>query len=146
MRTFRLLPLIPVSMLAACGSAEPPEQQIQRVIEQIDAAVESHDSGKLAQLLSAEYQDASGMSRDEAVRHVSGYFDATHQLYVMPMIAQIEFPHRDEARVRMGVTMLREKMDAARHFERALASYEFKLALRQEGGQWKVSFAEWRPH
>lgn len=144
MLAFRLLLLAGVVMLASCGDAESPEQQVQKVIEQIDAAVESGDAGKLAQLLSAEYRDATGMSREEAVRTARGYFIANQWLGVMPMIAQIEFPSPDEARVRGHVVTMAGNPDvAARNWDQSAGSYEFKLALRQEEGEWKVSFAQW---
>ena len=145
MLAFRLLLLAVVVMLASCGDAESPEQQVQKVIEQIDAAVESGDTGKLTQLLSAEYRDATGMSREEAIRTARGYFIANQWVGVMPMIAQIEFPLPDEARVRGHVvTMTGNAEVAARKWDQSAGSYELKLTLRQEDGEWKVSFAQWR--
>jgi hypothetical protein len=143
MVVFRALLLVGVAMLTGCGDAVSPEQQVQRVLDQIEAAVESRDTSKLVQHLSAEYRDVNGMSREEAVRHVRGYFFTTHQLHLLPMGPRIEFPLPDEARVRVLVGMLAGEADAAGNWDRVVDSYEFKLVLRQEGGEWKVSFAEW---
>lgn len=142
----RLRPLLlaAVAMLAGCGDANSPEQQVRRVLEQIETAVEERDTGDLARHLAAEYRDQNGMSREDAIRHVRGYFLATQQLHLMPVVEQVEFPLPDEARARVLVTMLSGEADAAGNWDRNAGVYEFKLALRREDEQWKVTFAEWR--
>lgn len=144
MPVLRLLPLAAFALLAGCGDADSPEQQVRRVIEQIEAAVEERDTRELARHLAAEYRDQNGMSRDDAVRHVRGYFIATHSLAVMPIVEQIEFPLPDEARARVLVTLVAGEANAAGRWDPSAGAYEFKLALRQEDGEWRVTFAEWR--
>jgi hypothetical protein len=145
MLTFRLLLLAAVAMLASCGDADSPEQQVRRVIEQIDKAVEERDTSALARHLSAEYRDQNGMSREEAVRHVRGLFIARHSLQLMPIVEQVEFPLPDEARARVQVLMLGGTGDAAgNNWDQEAGQYEFKFALRQEDREWKLTFAEWR--
>ena len=140
----RLLLLVVFAVLAGCGAADSPEQQVRRVLEQIEAAVEERDTSELARHLAVEYRDQNGMSRDDAVRHVRGYFLATHSLFLMPIVEQIEFPLPDEARARVQVNIIAGEANAAGRWDQSAGSYEFKFALRREDEKWQVTFAEWR--
>jgi hypothetical protein len=140
-----LLLVVAIFMLASCGDADSPEQQVRRVIGQLDKAVEERDTSALARHISAEYRDQNGMSREEAVRHVRGLFIARHSLQLMPIVEQVEFPLPDEARARVQVILLAGSGDAAgNNWDQEAGQYEFKFALRREDGDWKVTFAEWR--
>ena len=130
-------------MLAACGDANSPEQQVRAVIDEMEAAAEARDVGELVQHLSAEYRDSHGMSPDEATRYARGYFLANQSIHLLTRIEQIEFPLPDEARARVLVGMVGRDGNATGNWDLVADLYVFKLALRQEDGEWKVSFAEW---
>lgn len=140
----RVLLLVAFATLTACGDADSPEQQVRRVIDKMETAAESRDVGDLIQHLSSEYRDANGMSSDEAARYARGYFIGNQSIHLLTRVEQVEFPLPDEARARVLVGMVGREADAAGNWDLAADLYEFKLALRQEGGEWKVSFAEWR--
>ena len=139
----RVLLLTAAVMLTACGDADSPEQQVRRVIDEMEAAAEARDVSELVQHLSDEYRDANGMTPQDAVRYARGYFVANQSIHLLTRIEQIEFPLPDEARARVLVGMVGRDADAAGNWDLAADLYVFKLALRQEGGDWKVSFAEW---
>jgi len=143
MRAFRLLLLATVALLASCGDANSPEQQVRAVIEKMETAAEARDVSELVEHLSSEYRDANGMTPDEAARYARGYFIANQSIHLLTRVEQIEFPLPDEARARVLVGMVGQDADAAGKWDLAADLYEFKLALRQEDGEWKVSFAQW---
>lgn len=139
----RVLPLVALAALASCGDADSPEQQVREVIDEMETAAESRDVGDFVEHLSAEYRDENGKSPDEAARYARGYFIANQSIHLLTRIEQIEFPLPDEARVRVLVGMVGRDGDATSRWDLAADLYEFKLALRQEDGKWKVTFAEW---
>jgi hypothetical protein len=139
----RVFLLAAVLTLTACGDADSPEQQVRAVIDKMEAAAEARDVSELVEHFSSEYRDANGMTPDEAARYARGYFIANQSIHLLTRVEQIEFPLPDEARARVLVGMVGQDADAAGKWDLAADLYEFKLALRQEDGEWKVSFAQW---
>lgn len=143
MLVHRVLLLVAFAALTGCGDADSPEQEVRQVIDEMETAAEARDVSDFAQHLSDEYRDANGMSPDEAARYARGYFVANQSIHLLTRIEQIEFPLPDEARARVLVGMVGRDADAAGNWDLVADLYEFKLALRQEDGEWKVSFAQW---
>ncbi len=135
--------LLTVALLASCGDADSPDQQVRRVIDQMETAAEARDVGELVQHFSPEYRDANGMTPDEAARYARGYFIANQSIHLLTRVEQVDFPFPDEARARVLVGMVGRDADANGNWDLAADLYEFQLALRQEHGEWKVSFAQW---
>jgi hypothetical protein len=132
-------------LLAACADEASPEQQVRAVIESMEVAAEARDVGDLMEHISTNYRDAQGQDRTEASRSARGYFIANQSVHLLTRIESLEFPAPDEARVKLQVGM------AGRGGEPGAASlnadlYDFDLALIREGGEWKVSHADWRAH
>jgi hypothetical protein len=129
--------------LAACGDTNSPEQQVRDVIGQMEAAAEARDIGELMEHVSEDYRDENGLGPDEAARYVRGYFIANQSIHLLTRIEQIEFPIEGEARARVLVGMVGREADAAGKWDLAADLHEFKIALRREDDEWKVSFAQW---
>ena len=143
MPIYRVLLLTALAALTACGNSDSPEQQVRAVIDKMETATEARDVGGLAEHISPEYRDSSGMSAEDAARYVRGYFIANQSIYLLTRVEQVEFPLPDEARARVLVGMVGREADAASNWDLAANLYEFKVSLRQEDGDWKVTFAEW---
>ncbi|MET0534547.1 MAG: hypothetical protein ABW171_10010 [Steroidobacter sp.] len=140
----RVLPLATfIAFLAGCGNSDSPEQQVRKVIDEMEAAAEARDVGELVEHLSAEYRDANGLSAQEAVRYVRGYFVANQSIHLLTRVEQIEFPLPDEARARVLVGMVGKEANTAGNWDLAADLVEFKVTLRQEDDEWKVTFAQW---
>jgi len=139
----RVLLLAASFTLTACGDADSPEQQVRQVIDRMEVAAEARDVSELVEHLSSEYRDANGMSPDEAARYARGYFIANQSIHLLTRVEEIEFPLADEARARVLVGMVGRDADAAGQWDLAADLYEFKVSLRQEDGEWKVTFAQW---
>jgi hypothetical protein len=129
--------------LAACGSADSPEQQVRAVIDQMELAAEKRDVGDLTEHLSEDYRDSNGRGPEEVARYLRGYFIANQSIHLLTRIEQLEFPTEGEARVRVVVGML-GRADADR-WDLAAELRAFKVALRREQDDWKVSFVEVMP-
>ncbi|HKR33641.1 MAG TPA: hypothetical protein VJT10_02325 [Steroidobacteraceae bacterium] len=132
-------------LLAGCADDSSPEQQVRSVIESMEVAAEARNVGDLMEHVSANYRDAQGQGRVEASRYARGYFVANQSIHLLTRIERLEFPAPDEARVKLQVGM------AGRGGEQGAAGlsadlYDFDLALVREGGEWKLSYADWRAH
>jgi hypothetical protein len=129
-----------LAVLAACGDKDSPEQRVRSVIEQMEQAAESRSVGDLKAHLSEDYRDANGMGAEEAARYARGYFIANQSIHLLTRIEQLTFPTEGEARAQVLVGMLGR--DTADSWDLAAELHTFKIALRRERGEWKVTFVE----
>lgn len=136
----RALLFISLALLAACSDSDSPEQQVRAVIEQMEQAAENRDVGELASHLSEEYRDGNGMGAGEAARYARGFFLANQSIHLLTRIEDLTFPTEGEARAQVAVGMLGR--DAADQWDLAAEVHTFKIALRREDDEWKVSFLE----
>jgi hypothetical protein len=142
--TFALLAAL--ASLTACSGADSPERQVRAVIEQIELAAENRNVSGLTGHLSEDFRDSRGMGPEEVARYLRGYFIANQSIHLLTRIEHLEFPTENEARAEVLVGMLgREAAAAARETDEpgALTAdlHTFKVALRREDGEWKVTFA-----
>lgn len=138
--------LIALAALAGCGGADSPEQQVRTVIGQMETAAENRDVSELTEHLSDDYRDSTGMGREEVARYLRGYFIANQSVHLLTRIEQLEFPVEGEARARVQVGMLgREAGDSDDRWDLAADLRTFKITLRREDEDWKVSFVELTP-
>ena len=134
-----------VSLLPACSDRPSPEQQVRSIIDAMELAAEARDVGDLMEHLSDNYRDAQGQDRQQAALHARGYFISNQSVHLLTHIESLEFPAADEARVKLQVGM------AGRGGETGSGGlsadlHDFDLVLVQEGGEWKVSYADWGAH
>ena len=135
---------IALAGLAACADDASPEQQVRAVIESMEVAAEARAVGDLLEHISASYRDAQGQDRAEASHYARGYFVANQSVHLLTRIESLEFPSPDEARVKLQVGMAGRGEPSPASLTADL--YDFDLALVREGGEWKVSYADWRAH
>lgn len=128
--------------VVSCGEKDSPEQQVRAVIERMEQAAEERDAGDLKAHLSEDYRDANGRGADEAMRYLRGYFIANQSIHLLTRIEKLTFPMEDEARAQVLVGMLGRDAAAANDWDLAGELRTFKIALRREDGEWKVTFAE----
>lgn len=128
--------------LAGCSDDAAPEQQVRAVIESMELAAEARDVGDLMEHVSAAYRSADGQDRAETSRYVRGYFVANPSIHLLTRIESLEFPATDEARLKLQVGMAGRDGQGAAGLNADL--YNFDVVLVREGGEWKVSYANWR--
>lgn len=141
----RALLFISIALLAACSDRDSPEQQVRAVIEQMEQAAENRDVGELASHLSEGYRDANGLGAEEAARYARGYFIANQSIHLLTRIDELSFPTEGEARAQVLVGMLGRDAAASNQWDLAAEVHTFKIALRREDDEWKVSFLEVMP-
>jgi hypothetical protein len=139
----RLVLLMPLALLAACGADETPEQQVRAVIERMELAAEERDASALSELLSPQYRDAHGNGPEEARRLMRGYFIANQSIRLLTRVQELTFPYPDEARATVVVAMAGRDAEAAGVWPVSADLRTFEIVLRRESKDWKVSWARW---
>jgi hypothetical protein len=135
--------LLIAGLLAGCGDAESPEQQVRKVIDAIEVAAEQRDVSDLMQHVSKNYRDGNGDGPDEASRYVRGYFIANQSIHLLTRVEEIQFLSSEEARANVLVGMVGREAAASGSWDLAADLYEFDVALLREDGDWKVTYARW---
>lgn len=133
-----------LAVLAGCSDDTSPEQQVRAVIDSMEVAAEARDIGELMEHVSTAYRSADGLDRAEAGRYLRGYFVANQSIHLLTRIESLEFPAPDAARVKLQVGMAGRGGQGAADLSADL--YDFDVVLVREGGEWKVSYADWRAH
>lgn len=135
--------IVYLAALAACSSSDSPEQQVRRVIEDMELAAEARDVGGLIEHVATEYRDANGQDRTALSRMVHGYFIANQSIHLLSRIEQLDFIADDEARAIVRVGMAGREAEADGNWDLAVDLHRFEVAFRRYGDEWKVSHADW---
>jgi hypothetical protein len=136
---------VALALLTACSDQASPEQQVRAVIDSMELAAEARDVGDLMEHLSDNYRDAQGQNREQAALYARGFLLANQSVHLLTRIESLEFPAADEARVALQVGMAGRGGEAGPGgFSAEL--HDFDLVLVREGGEWKVSYADWGAH
>ena len=141
-----LAAVVCMPMVFGCSSkASDPELEIRQFLETGEAAVEARELGAVANMISEEYADPGGRSRRDLVRMVAGYLLRNESVHLLIRVESISVTGEAAAtaRVYAGMTgRLVGGTDSLSDFRADL--YRFDLELAKEGGDWKLTGAEWR--
>lgn len=133
-----------LSLLAACGGDDSPEQRVRELIARVELAAEARDTSEVTQWLSPAYRDAHGNSGEDVKRLLRGYFIANQSISLLTRVEELTFPNPGEARAKVLVGMVSREADAASAWELAADLNEFEIALAEEDGEWRVTWARWK--
>ena len=133
-----------LSLLAACGREPSPEDAVRAVVAEAEAAAEARDASALFALVADDYRDGRGNGPDEIRRYVRGFLVMHQSVHLLVRIEEIELMATDLARLRATVAMAGREAETASASGLSADLYEFDVTLAREGGDWKVTRAEWR--
>jgi hypothetical protein len=144
----RLLKIVLAWLLAAtlagCGNDDSPETQVRKTIDAIEQAAEERNVSGLTDHISGQFLDGDGRNGKELSQYVRGYFIANQSIHLLTRIESVEFPTRDEAKVKVTVAMVGRDADAANAWNLAGEIYDFDVTFMREDDEWKVTYAKWR--
>jgi hypothetical protein len=135
--------LLAVLALAGCGGGKDP---VQATLDAIVIAADARDAKDLFQRVTTGFQAADGSGFTEAQATVERYFAAYEILDVSIRGVRIERAE-GAARVRLRATLSGQprRIGGLDGLVPSSAAYDFDLRLVPDGGQWKVSWAQWNP-
>ena len=139
-----VLALAPALLGAGCGS---PKDPVRATLDAMVRAADARDAGALFERVAPGFSAADGSSRDEARTAVERYFAAYEILDVRIEDVRIERGGADAARVRLRARLSGQprRIGGLEGLVPSSAAYDFDLRLTQEGGAWKVAWAQWNP-
>jgi hypothetical protein len=129
-------------LLAACGPAATPEDEIRALVETAETAAEARDVGALRELIADDYRDGAGRGADEIRRYLHGYLIAHQSIHLITRIDAIELEGSEVARAQVTVGMLGRESDSS--WDLAADVQRFDLRLAREDGEWRVTRAGWQ--
>ena len=138
--TRRALPWLAAALLLA-GCGEPPsapEARIRAALAEAEVAAQGGDFDALAARVARDYADRAGRDRRTLLLTLRGLLMRYPRLELIVTLREIEILSPQLARVRLELL-------AAGAGPAGLSADAFpvELSLRDEGGGWKVTRAEW---
>lgn len=135
--------LAAAALTGACGPGGGPEQELRSLIDEAEAAAESRDTGHFRGLISRDYVDARGNSRDDLINWLRGYFLTHQRVEIVTRVEDIDVS-RDEV-ANIGLAIVSMTWRGGERFGGFGGDVErIDLELVREAGGWRIIGASWR--
>lgn len=129
---------------SACNQTVTPEEEIRALVREAEIAAEDRQVGDLARLISAQYGDERGNSKDELVRMLRLQMIRNQVIYLMVRSGEIKIIDPDSATAVVHVAMAGGPLETFEDLARLGAElYRFDLDLVKESGKWRIIRARW---
>ncbi len=141
-----LVALTALPLLACWPEPGSPEGQLRVLFAEAEQAAEGKDTGALRDLLSEHYADRRGHDKQGIVGLIRFYFFRHKSIHLLTQIGSPSFPQPTRAEVTVFVAMAGQPISARAELARLRADlhrFDFEL-VSEDGGDWKVTRAEWR--
>lgn len=130
-----------VALLAACDApSEGPEAELRDWVERGVAATEGKQRGVLVDMISPDYADARGNSRDRVEDVFRAYFFRMNKIELITNIDEISVIDNSAAKLLVTVGMAGSH-DGLIGF--SADAYQFSLELTKNRGDWTLISARW---
>ena len=128
----------------ALSCSRGPEDPIQILLEELEAAAEERDAERFGAWLSEDFETDRGMGRAEAVSSLRRYFAAYESVDLEAYGLEVE-RYGSEADVRLVAEFAGEgrSFGGLRGLLPPSAVYRFELGLEEEDEGWRVRTASW---
>ncbi len=141
-----LLTIALVPLLHGCDNAQAPEQRVRALIAAAEQAAEQKDIGTLRGYVSGRYADDEGRDRRAIDAVLRLYLLRHEKIHLLTRIADIRLAPPGRAEAVIYVAMAARPVTQAEDLAALRANlYRFEIGLVEEGTQWRVVRANWRP-
>jgi hypothetical protein len=123
--------LVFMTTLVGCTERSSDEEQVRQLIAGAEQAAEARDASDVLEFIADDYADSNGSDKTQLQNYLRGYFLANPKLELLVSIDELVFPVPGLAQARVAVTSLPAGDRAT-----------FRVELRQQSGQWRVSRAD----
>jgi len=134
-------------LLVGCsGEVETPEQQLSRLVQAAELAVENRDLSAAMAFVDEGYQDKEGRGWPQIRGLLAGYLLRHPSIHILSKIDSIELNGEREA----DMVVLAGLAGSTQEAETPLGQWRgrlIRLALnfqRNQSGEWRLMKAEWR--
>ena len=127
--------------LGACGGpVEGPEEALRTWVRQGEEFAEARDRGELVDMISPNYTDARGNSRDDIENLFRLYFLRQHKVALITRIEEIEVYGGSAAKLVLSVGMA-GKNDGTFGF--SADAFQFEMEFELDDDEWLLTSARW---
>src|ERR1700722_18605262 len=130
------------SMLAAAAvltQLYPADQRgIKGTCQKLAGAAERRDPAALRSLLSSDYHDGRGFTRDTAIRQLISYLDSRGFRHITPLAITVDDVKKGLAHATAKVWLAQADPPPVGHRD----AVRLDLSLRRESGKWRVTSVE----
>ena len=133
------LPWLMLVILAGCGEpVTDPEARIREALAAAEAAAEAGDHAALAAAVARDYADDAGRDRRMLALTLRGLLMRYPRMELIVTVREVDVLSPQLARVRLEVISA-----GAGPAGLSADAFPLALSLRDDGGGWKVTRAEW---
>lgn len=136
-----------LAALPGCAADdESPETQVRRLFADVEQAVREKDLKALKGFISESYRDPAGRGKREVSGLLTGYYLRRGSVHLLVRVRDLAFPEPGIARVELLAAMARMPLlDWGQVPELRADAFVFEVELLDEdGGEWRVTAADWR--
>ncbi|MPV85139.1 hypothetical protein [Ostreibacterium oceani] len=130
--------LLLTSLLLAACSDEPvsPESQLRAWLLQMERAIEEKDLSTIRQLVSDDYQDDAGNTKQQAMLKLMALFKHYENIAISPSVTEIDVK---EGFARLVVDTQFSQSTAFAELGLAGNTYQFVLLFSPDGDDWRLN-------
>ncbi len=145
-RTARCLLLCALLAAASACGGESDETLVRRLVDEVAAAAEKGDAGRLEAVLAASYRDDEGRDRAATAALLRDTHARLRGIVVHVLEVRIEALRPPDALLEADVALSSGAAEALRRIVRFSGEcYRFRCRLLRESGTWRVAGAGWLP-
>jgi hypothetical protein len=129
------------TLLGACGGpAEGPEEALRTWVRQGEEFAEARNRGELIDMISPNYTDARGNSRDDIGDLFRLYFLRQQKVALITRIDELEVFGGSAAKLVLSVGMAGKNEGT---FGFSADAYEFEMEFELDDDEWLLTSARW---
>jgi ketosteroid isomerase-like protein len=127
---------------AACSEPPSAVDEIRAAFTAAEQAAEARDVGAVLEFVAPDFSDGAGRDRDGLRQLVRGWFVLHPSVELVVRVESLEVESPEHARAALTVGLLGRR-GAPERPSYAADLQTLDVALRRDGGEWKVVRAEW---
>jgi hypothetical protein len=132
--------------LACARDTATPEDRVRAVLDALVEGARNRDAAALKEHVSESYADGRGHDKRKLTQLAAFHFLRNSSIHLLSRVRAVELAAPDEARAQVAVALAGRPISGPAALPGLRADlYRFEFVLREEGGAWRVTRAEWEP-
>ncbi len=139
-----LLALVVIGSGCSAEQTSSREAEVRALISQAEELAERRDLEAFRELVSEDYKDARGNTRQSVLMMLNYYISANRSIHLLTRVPEVSFVDSTEADVLVFVAMAGRPIGGADQLRALNADlYHVFASVAEEDGAWKIRSARW---
>ena len=134
--------LLVALLLSACD-AENPDDELRALMQDMEVATESRNTGFFRGIVAESYRDARGNDRERLINLIRAFFLTNSKVEAIVRVQEVSLDGDASAEVTLQTALLSET-NGRSLFGLDGDFYTVELEFLQTGGDWMLIGADWR--